>query len=291
MFNVTFWIQFQFEIPKCRSWQENASRIKRVAESVRDQLEESGAVNVATCRPATSCDRRMFGITKISKFLRRNLFFRTNFIFRHDKMREIYKICENQNLGFAISKFAKIEIRVNDQKTSKSVGLRISKRKIYQNWWKINWFQNVSRWKIVFRRVWQVCKIRFFRKIPQPAERRWADDKISKIKCASSRALTVLSSECRKNPAKKHSSNKNRSGCPALPQPAAAWRGPTFERKKSGMAITRELSDEWRFVFHSWVSLWVIAIPEKNVWLDGGDLLHLSQRSSLWVAKFNQIKF
>ena len=39
----------------------------------------------------------------------------------------------------------------------------------------------------------------FFRKISESVVATPADDKISKIKCVSSRPLTVLSSECRKN--------------------------------------------------------------------------------------------
>ena len=57
-------------------------------------------------------------------------FLQTKSDFFGDKICEIYKNCENRNLGFAIWNFEKIEIRVNDSKTPNSLGLRISKCEI-----------------------------------------------------------------------------------------------------------------------------------------------------------------
>ena len=89
--------------------------------------------------------------------------------------------------------------RVNDSKTSNSVGLRISKCKICQ---KLIQNKLIPKCLVVKNRL-SVSLTNlpnsFFQKQFRSRWRVWADDKISKIKCVSSRPLTVLSSKCCKN--------------------------------------------------------------------------------------------
>ena len=73
---------------------------------------------------------RMFLIAK-TKILRQNCILRTKFYLFYNKICEICKIAKNRILGFTISKFEKIEIRVNDPKLQNLVGFTISKRDFF----------------------------------------------------------------------------------------------------------------------------------------------------------------